>query len=129
MKLSEIVDNWPKAIAIVLLTCFLFWGYGCPSRVPSLVDPTRQITRPELQVELDTIIATAEFRLADLDKQDQFRDVIFKNAMLMVEGGTLNPIGIMTMLAGLYGVTRGVKDVKDKIVRKKNNSAKKPDSS
>jgi len=129
MKLSGIVDNWPKTIAIVLLTVFLFWGYGCPSRVPSLMYPAKQITRPELQIELDSIIATAEYRLAALDSQDRFKDIIFKNAMLMVETGTMNPAGIITLLLSLYGVTRGVKDVKDKIVKKKNNNKVKPDVS
>lgn len=118
MKLSDLCDNWPKLIAFVLLTVFLFWGYGCPPRVPSLLDSTTKVTRPELQVELDRIIATAEFRLADLDRQDQFRDIIFKNALLMVEGGTLNPIGILTGLAALYGVTRGAKDIKDRVKKK-----------
>lgn len=119
MKLSTITDNWPKTIALILLTGFLFWGWSCPARVPSLVHPNQKITRPELQIELDTIIATAEFRLADLDKQEAFRDIIFKNALLMVEGGTLNPIGILTGLAALYGLTSAGKQVKDKIVKKK----------
>lgn len=118
MKISDLTNNVPKAIAIALLTVFLFWGWGCPSKVPSLLDSQKRITRPELQVELDTIIATAEFRLADLDRQDQFRDIIFKNALLMVEGGTLNPLGIITMFAGLYGVTRGGSDIIKKVKKK-----------
>ncbi len=115
MKFSGLIQNWPKAVALLLLTSLLFWGYGCPPRVPSLLDPAKKLTRPELQIELDTIIATAEYRLASLDSQDQFRDIIFKNAMLMVEGQALNPIGIMTLLAGLYGIGRGVKDIKDRV--------------
>lgn len=122
MKLNDFVTNWPKTIALFVLTAILFWGYGCPPRVQSLTTPKKMITRPELQIELDTIIATAEFRIADLDKQEQFRDLIFKNALLMIEGGSLNPIGIMTMLAGLYGITRGVKDVKDKVKKKRENT-------
>lgn len=122
MKILELCDNWPKAIALIALTAILFWGYGCPARVASLTTPGKKITRPELQVELDTIIATAEFRLADLDRQDAFRDIIFKNALLMVEGGALNPIGIITMLAGLYGVTRGGADIVKKVKKKRENS-------
>lgn len=123
MKLSDLIDNWPKAIALLILTALLFWGYGCPSQTTSLREPGRKITRAELQVELDAIISTAQYRLADLDKQDAFRDIIFKNAMIMVEGGTLNPAGILTMLAGLYGVTRGVQDVKNKVKKKKNSTS------
>lgn len=119
MNWKDFIQNWPKTIALIVLTALLFWGFGCPPRVKSLLHSGQMVTRPELQIELDTIITTAEYRLADLERQDQFRDIIFKNALLMVEGGTLNPIGIATMLAGLYGITRGVKDVKDRI--KKNN--------
>lgn len=115
MKLNDFITNWPKTIALIVLTAILFWGYGCPPRVRSLTTPKKMITRPELQIELDTIISTAQYKMADLDKQEQFRDLIFKNALLMIEGGSLNPIGIMTMLAGLYGITRGVKDIKDKV--------------
>lgn len=122
MKLSDLVDNWPKTIALVILTGLLFWGYGCPAQVASLMTPGKMVTRPELQVELDSIIATAEYRMASLDKQDHFRDIIFKNALLMVEGGALNPLGVITMLAGLYGVTRGAKDIKDKVKKKRENS-------
>ena len=59
-------------------------------------------------------------RLAELDKQQQFQDIIFKNAVLMAESGSMNPIGIITLLAGLYGVARGTQDLKNKV--KKNNS-------
>lgn len=121
MKITELVQNWPKLISIVVLTALLFWGYSCQSEVKSLIKPNEKVTRPELQVELDTIIATAEFRMADLDRQDQFRDIIFKNAMLMVETGTINPIGIITLLTSLYGISRGGSDIV-KRVRKKPNT-------
>lgn len=122
MKIADLVDNWPKAIALILLTAFLFWEYACQPTVKSLIHPDTKVTRPELQIELDTIIATAEFRLADLDRQEAFRDIIFKNALLMVEGGTLNPLGILTMLAGIYGVTRGTSDLVKKVKKKQNSS-------
>lgn len=118
LRLYDIVQNWPKTIALIVLTALLFWGYGCPARVPSLTTPGKLITRPELQIELDSIIATAEYRLAELDKQEAFQNVIFKNALVMVESGTVNPLGIITLLAGLYGVARGTKDVKDRIKKK-----------
>ncbi|GAI01404.1 unnamed protein product, partial [marine sediment metagenome] len=86
MKLSDLSANWPKTVSLIVLTGLLFWAWGCPARVPSLTTNGKKVTRPELQIELDTIIATAEFRLAALDQQDQVRDIIFKNALLMVDG-------------------------------------------
>jgi len=115
MKFTDIILNWQKSLALTILTALLLWGWGCPSRVESLNTPNKKITRPELQIELDSIIATATYRLAELDKQDQMRDVIFNNAFAMAEQGTLNPIGIMTLLAGLYGLTRGTSDIVKRI--------------
>lgn len=118
MKISDLIQNWPKTIALIVLTALLFWGYSCQPTVRSLIQPGQMITRPELQIELDSIIATAEYRMALLDKQEAFRDVIFKNALVMVESGTVNPLGVITLLAGLYGVARGTKDIKDRIKNK-----------
>lgn len=118
LKISDIVQNWPKTIALIVLTALLFWGYGCPSKTASLLTPGKMITRPELQIELDTIVQTAEFRMSDLDEQDRFRDIIFKNATLIFTTGTMNPAGIMTLLIGLYGVTRGAQDIKNRIKKK-----------
>jgi len=121
MKISDLTDNLPKTAAIAIVTLLLFWQWGCPAQVPSLTKPGVRITRPELQIELDSIIATAEFRMAELEKQEQFRNIIFQNALLMVGGGTVNPVGILTGLAALYGLGTGAKQLKDKI--KKNHTA------
>lgn len=57
--------------------------------------------------------------MAELDRQEAFRDVIFKNVLIIGQTGTLNPMGIITLLTGLYGVSRGVKDVKDRVKKTK----------
>lgn len=118
MKLKDLSDNWPKAFALTVLTALLFWGYGCPPKAQSILTPGKKLTRPELQIELDTIVATIEFRMSDLEDQERIRDLVFKNALVMVDGGSLNPVGIMTMLAGLYGAAVAGKQVKDRIKKK-----------
>jgi len=122
MKISDLVQNWPKTIALIVLTALLFWGYSCQPQAESLIHPGEKVLRGELQIELDTIIAKAEFRMAELDKQEAFRDLIFQNALLVVETGTMNPAGIITLLAGLYGIARGGQDIKNRIKNKSNNS-------
>jgi hypothetical protein len=122
MILKNISANWPKTFSLLVLTALLFWGYGCPAKTVSLLDPQQRVTRPELQIELDTLIASAEYRMAELEKQDRFRDLIFDNALVMVESGSLNPAGILTLLAGLYGVAHGVKDIKNRLKPKPSDS-------
>ncbi len=122
LKLSSLCENWPKAIAILALTAILFWGWGCPPRTESLVVEGRKVTMGELQIELDSIIATAEYRVADLERQQQFRDIIFQNVTLMATAGTINPVGILTLLLGIYGATRGGSDIVKKVKKKQENS-------
>lgn len=122
LKIADFEINWPKSIALLVLTALLFLGHSCQPETKSLIHPGERITRPELQIELDTIIATAEARMADLDKQEEFRDLIFKNVLIIGQTGTVNPTGIITLLAGLYGITRGAQDVKNKVKKNSNNT-------
>lgn len=115
MKIADLKINWPKTTALITLTLLLFWGYACKPEVKSLVNPGEKVTRPELQIELNAIIATAEYRFAELAKQEQFQDLIFKNALQVAQNGQMNPLGIITLLAGLYGIARGAQDVKEKV--------------
>lgn len=115
LKIADFEIHWPKALALLILTALLFWGHSCQPQTNSLIHPGQKVTRPELQIELDTIMATAEVRMAELEKQQQFQDLVFKNALLMAESGTINPAGIITLLAGLYGVFRGGSDIKRKV--------------
>lgn len=118
MDFKNLTNNWPRTIAFAIITVLLFWTYGCPPKVESLSDPGRMVTRPELQIELNMFIASAEYRMADLDKQDAFRNVIFRNALVLIDGGTINPLGIITGVAAIYGLGTAGKQVKDKIKKK-----------
>ena len=51
--------------------------------------------------------------MADLDKQEQLRAIILQNALILVQGNPLNPVGIITAIAGIYGATQAGKNVKN----------------
>lgn len=118
MTINDIKQKWPMYLIMILANIFLIGLASCPPTTDSLIHNGKKVTRPELQIELNTIVATAELRKADLDKQQQFRDIILKNALIMVETGTFNPIGLATALFAFYGVgtmtTAGVKKLKKK---------------
>ncbi len=104
MTINDLKQKWPMYLIMILANIFLIGLASCPPTTPSLFEDGKKITRPELQLELDTIIAKAELRLADLDKQQRFRDIILKNALVMVETGTFNPLGLATALFAFYGI-------------------------
>lgn len=121
-----IKKNWTLLIAGLFAFGFMFYGYGCEPRVRSLVDRDKMVNRQELQLELDQFIGFAQLRMTDLDKQEQLRAIILQNALILVQGQPLNPVGIITAIAAVYGAMQGSKNVtkvvkEQRIKRKANN--------
>lgn len=100
--------------------------YSCESKVKSLYEPDRLVNRAELQLELDRLMSIAQLRMASLDRQDALRNIIIQNGILLVQGQSFNPLGFITAIAGIYGVTHGASKViraakKSQEKRKANN--------
>lgn len=89
--------------------------YACEPKVASLNDSHKFINRQELQLELDQLITTAQIRMADLDKQEQLRSIILQNAVVLVQGQPFNPVGLITGIAALYGISQGSFQVGKKV--------------
>jgi len=113
-KLLETMFNHERyqSIAVILIAALLVWTYGCPSHVDSLTVPGKSVTRPELQIELDTIVAMAAARSADLDKQDSIKQLIFQQAMLTAQGGQINLMGVIAAAAATLGIGATVDNVR-----------------
>ncbi len=121
-----IKKHWTIILTALVTVSILLFVYGCEPKTRSLIDGNRQINRQELQLELDQIIGLAQLRMVDLDKQEQFRAVILQNALILVQGQPYNPLGIITAIAGIYGVMQGSRNVTNVVKtgihkRKKNN--------
>lgn len=111
-------------IVIGQLICLgvLIFAYGCQSKVASIISPGAKVTRAELLVEVDSFLAVADLRFADLNKQDKFRDEIFKHASLWAQGGIVNPMGLALSLASIIGIGATVDNVTKR--RRENNALK-----
>lgn len=123
--------NWLKGNSVILITVLvtvglLFFLYSCEPKTQSLVTNNKSVNRQELQLELDGLIGLAQLRMIDLDKQEQLRAVILQNALILVQGQPLNPLGLITAIAAIYGVTQGsskvTKVVKNKVIKRKVNN-------
>lgn len=113
-------------ITVLVTAALCVWLYACESKTKSLVEPTRLVNRAELQFELDQFMSMAQLRMLDLDRQDAFRSLIIENSLLLVQGTPFNPVGIITAIAGIYGLTHGASKVvrtvqKSQAKRKANN--------
>jgi len=121
--------QWIKThltIIITILVCaaFFFYCWGCEPKVRSLISTDRLINRQELQLELDQFITMAQIRMADLDKQEELRGIILQNALILVQGQPYNPVGIITAIAAIYGISQGGHNIKTVIKKRKVNNGK-----
>lgn len=101
-----------QSIAVIVIILLLIWSYGCPSRVKSLNTPGKQVTRAELQIEIDTLLATAEAHLVDLNRQDSIKRLIYENLLLTAQSGQFNLIGLVAGAAGVLGIGATVDNVR-----------------
>ena len=124
-------NHW-VLLGFVFCAGLIFWIYGCQSETKSLVDPERQVSRDELQLELNNYIGLAKIRFADLDRQDELKAVLLDNAALFAQTGTVNPYGILTTLVSVAAVgfgldrNRKLKDLKSNVTAPSTNSPKTP---
>ena len=104
MSLSAARHNQFLALALAVAIAFSIWLIGCESSVISPTNPPKKVTRPELNVERDHVLA--EFKLAyeDLAKQDLFKQKLFEIGLVAAQGGTVNPVGAGVTLLGILGI-------------------------
>lgn len=117
--------HWLPTAAMCLAAALMLWAGGCAPRVRSPLNNSRKLTRPQLIAELNYTIALFEAAAADLEEQERIRKLILTNALAIANAGTLNPLAILTAIAGAYGVTRAGGDTV-KTIKKHKSTNKTP---
>lgn len=108
--------NQSMTIGFFLALIMSIWFFGCESRTGSLIDPGIKVTEDELNIEytselarleseMQTLRSQTEVRLQDLQRQDAFKQALFQNAVLIAEGGNPNPLGILSMIGTIFGIS------------------------
>ena len=119
---SLIKSNHRGIITIVITVFMGIYLYACQSTTRSLIDPNTRVSREELQIELETIQSRYKISQADLDKQDAIKKMLLENAILIASGSPLNPLGVLSGIAAIYGITAAGSSVVSTV--KKNRTAK-----
>ena len=104
-NVKEIVShNIFLAVAAVVVICTSVWLIGCQSQTASPFNPTQQVTRDELAIQVDTYNKQVELAVKDLDKQDAFKQYLVNEVLTVAQGGTLNPSGVIFGALGILGL-------------------------
>lgn len=109
--------NWIKTAPVIAASLLLLWAVGCQPTVQSILNPSTKVTAETLQLELNTILAQYEIRKASLEQQQQLRDLLLNNALLITQTGSVNPLGIITGLLAFYGIGSAANDTKKAVKR------------
>ena len=107
--LKWIKDKSDIILVVLVSVGFALFVYGCEPKEQSLLNKGMKVTRAELQFELDQLMSLAEIRMASFDRQEKIRSMILQNALMLTQGQPFNPIGILTGIATLYGITQATK--------------------
>ncbi len=92
----------------ILIVSLVVWLYGCQSQVQSIIDPTKKVTRAELQVESDYLIGQLKVKMTDLDRQDELKMLLLEQAQIFGQTGTFNPTGLMNMCLSIGAIAFGL---------------------
>ena len=53
---------------------------------------------------MDTFLAEAKLKFEDLNRQDALKRQLFEYALVVAEGGSVNPVGVAVSLFGILGI-------------------------
>lgn len=133
---TMIKDHIFTSTSLTIIAGILITFIGCQPTTESIITPGKQVSRSELQAELNLavadyeaktkhIIALAESRNEKIIQQEQFWAWVGNELALYAQTGTVNPIGIIAGLFGLLGVGAACDNVKQRLTIKnlKNGSS------
>jgi len=135
--LQWIRHNQGTFAGVILALSLLVWTFGCTSKVTSPITG-EQVSRPELELEvelqvkhieaqLDSLQKQAALQFLSLDEQDAMKQKLFEFASLTAANNSLNPIGIITLVGTLLGIGVGVDNrIKDKVIKNRPINGKPP---
>ncbi len=116
-------------VALIICSGMLIWTLGCESKVTSLTDPTKKVTADELSIEVEGLLAklnielnlimkSADVKFKDLARQDAIKQKMMDFSLLAAKTGTLNPSGLVGLIAGIVGIGAVIDNrIKDKVIK------------
>lgn len=120
-------EYWAWWVTLNLCSFILLYAYGCEPKTDSLISADKKVTRIELQTELELFLARARAGEKDLERQEQIRDMIFNQALVIAQGNQVNPLGVVTSLLAILGIGATIDDVRLRRERKKQPVLDNPD--
>jgi len=101
-----------QTILIIVCSLLLLYFYGCEPKCKSIITPNLSVTRPELEIEIETIIAKANIGYASLEQQEALRKLLFEQALAAAQTESVNPLSLFSSIGLLLGLGATVDNVR-----------------
>ncbi len=113
-KFLELIFNHERyqTIAVIIAGLLLLYFYGCAPKCISILNPPQRITRPQLEIEIDTFIARANIGYATIEQQEEFRDLLWQQSLTYATTGAINPLALLQSLGAIWGIGATVDNVR-----------------
>jgi len=121
--------NQGMVLSLIVVAAVAAWTFGCESKVTSMIEPAKMVTAAELELEIDletarlnleiqNLISQAELKKEDLARQDAIKQKLFDFAAITVDGGSVNPAGVVGLLFSICGIGAVIDNrMKDKVIK------------
>lgn len=109
--------------SIIVSVIIIGYAYGCQAEVQSPFDTWKMVTRPQLEIEVQKYAATISLAYADLQKQEEVKNLIVNAGLAYAQGEGINPVGLIATVMGILGIGAVVDNrQKDVIIVAKTNA-------
>lgn len=123
-KVLETLRHYQGTVAAVVICVLLVvWGLGCAVTTTSPFDPSKKVTARELDVEVNAYADRTVLAYEDIKRKEQIRATILEAGLAYAQGGGINPLGVISTLAGIVGVGSVIDNRrKDSVIKSKSNA-------
>ena len=101
-----------QTISVLLCTVMLVWMSSCSPKCHSLLDPTKEITKTELDGEVSYLQSRIDAEIESLEQQEAIRTLLLSLAQSYVTTGTFSPLSALTGAIALLGTGAVVDNVR-----------------
>lgn len=92
-----------QTISIILTVIFLLLMYSCRPQCNSILDPSKKITREELNGEIALLQSRIDSELKNIEQQEAIRTLLLSLAQNYAATGVFNPLSALTGAIALLG--------------------------
>lgn len=112
INMEYIKKNIHWLISINVAIFVITYAYGCEAKTKSMIYPDHKVTRAELTTELELLASKTKIAYADLDRQEQLRDIVLNQSFIVAAGGSVNPVGVIMSVMSVLGIGIATDDIR-----------------